>query len=326
MTGRSAAHLCDAGLFTRLPRAGYARGADTTNVGFLSRLLRRAVTAFLARQAPLSIVFVCLIAVAMIAFARAPYLLRSDALQERSGIVRIEDTQDLLSGVIDAQSAPRSAVDLSARVARVIDPPGDHIALNPAYSNAVQGSWNAVRRHPREYGSARGSWNRDGRAHQQRLPMRHRSATTPDIDADNFGDAAAFQLPKAMENVAQAASIANRPPNDLTVADRIAIGRSMAQAEVGWDGADNDYGIGVAAATTDVSSLARAHDTSAAAFSALRARLDAIAETPLGRRRRGASPPSTARSSPPRARSQSRSASTFRISSSVASNARRHAS
>jgi diguanylate cyclase (GGDEF)-like protein len=218
----------------------------------------------------LSIVFVCLIAVAMIAFARAPYLLRSVALEERSGIVRIEDAQDLLSGVIDAQSTPRSAADLSARVARVIDPPDDHIALNPAYSNAVRGSWNAVRRHPgntealADLGIATAELiNKDSDAAQV--------SYDPDIDADNFGDAAAFQLPRAMENVAQAASIANRPPNDLSVADRIAIGRSMAQAEVGWDGADNDYNIGVAAATTDVS---------AAAFSALRARLDAIAEHP----------------------------------------------
>ena len=248
-------------------------------MGFLSRLLQRAVTAFLARQAPLSIVFACLIAVAMIAFARAPYLLRSDALQERSGIVRIEDAQDLLSAVIDAQSASRPAADLSARVARVVDPPGDNIVLNPAYSNAVLGSWNAVRRHPgnsealADLGIATAELiNKDSDAAQV--------SYDPDIDADNFGDAAAFQLPKAMENVAQAASIANRPPNKLTVADRIAIGRSMAQAEVGWDGADNDYGIGFAAATTDVSALARAHEAGGAAFSALRARLDAIAEHP----------------------------------------------
>ncbi len=216
----------------------------------------------------------------MIAFARAPYLLRSDALQERSGVVRIENAQDLLSGVIDAQTAPKANDDLAARVARVINPPDDHITLNPAYTNAVRGSWDAVRRHP---GNAEALADL-GIATAELINKESDAAQIsydPDIDADNFGDAASFQLPKAMENVAQATSIANRPPNDLTVADRIAIGRSMAQAEVGWDGADNDYNIGVAAATTDVSALTRAHDTTAAAFAALRARLDSIAEHPV---------------------------------------------
>jgi diguanylate cyclase (GGDEF)-like protein len=227
----------------------------------------------------LSIVFACLIVVAMIAFARAPYLLRNVTIEERSGIIRIEKAQDLLSGVIDAQSAPRSTVDLSSLVERVVDPADDHIDLNPTYLDAVRGSWNAVRQHP---------GNREaladlGTATAELINKVSDAAQVsydPDIDADNFGDAAAFQLPKAMENVAQAAAIANRPTNDLSVADRIAIGRNMAQAEVGWDGADNDYNIGVVAATTDVTALARAHDAGSAAFAALRARLDAIAEHP----------------------------------------------
>jgi diguanylate cyclase (GGDEF)-like protein len=227
----------------------------------------------------LSIVFACLIAVAMIAFARAPYLLRNETIQERSGIIRIEHAQDLLSGVIEAQSAARSTTDLSSRVESVVNPPDDHIDLNPTYLNAVQGSWNAVRQHPGN-GEALADLGTATAELINKVSDASQISYDPDIDADNFGDAVAFQLPKAMENVAQAAAIANRPTNGLSVADRIAVGRNMAQAEVGWDGADNDYNLGVVAATTDVTALARAHDTSAAAFSALRARLDAIAEHP----------------------------------------------
>ncbi len=215
----------------------------------------------------------------MIAFARAPYLLRSETIAERSGIVRIENAQDLLSAVIGAQSAPQSPVDLTARVARVIDPPDDGIALNPVYIDAVRGSWNAVRQHPGN-GEALADLGTATAELINKLSDAAQLSYDPDIDADNFGDAASFQLPKAMENVAQAATIATHPPNRLTVADRIAIGRNMAQAEVGWDGADNDYNIGVAAATTDVTTLGRTHDATAAAFSALRARVDAIAEHP----------------------------------------------
>ncbi len=215
----------------------------------------------------------------MTAFARAPYLLRSETLDERSGILRIENAQDLLSGVIDAQSDPKTPVDLASRVARVVDPVDDHINVNPTYLNAVRGSWNAVREHPgnsealADLGTATAELiNKISDAAQ--------ISYDPDIDADNFGDAVSFQLPKAMENVAQAAAIASGPPDRLTVADRIAIGRNMAQGEVGWDGAENDYNVGFGAATTDVTALARTHDASAAAFSALRTRLNAIAEHP----------------------------------------------
>jgi diguanylate cyclase (GGDEF)-like protein len=218
----------------------------------------------------------------MIAFARAPYLLRNVTLEERSAIVRIENAQDLLTAVIDAQWSPRSPVDLSSRVARVIEPANDEIALNPAYIVAVRDSWEAVRRHPgdsaalADLGSATAELiNKVSDAGQLTYD--------PDIDADNFGDAASYQLPKAMENVALAATIANRPPNRLTVADRIAIGRNMAQSEVGWDAADNDYNVGVAAATTDVTALGQARDATASTFAALQKRLDAIAEHPTAK-------------------------------------------
>ncbi len=223
--------------------------------------------------------FVCLIAVAMIAFARAPYLLRSVTLEERAAILRIENAQDLLTAVIDAQASPRTPVDLSARVARVVNAPSDVLTLSPTYTDAVRTSLSEVQQRPGN-GAALADLGNASAELINKISDAGQLSYDPDIDTDNFGDAVAFQLPKAMENVAQAEALANRPPNHLSVPDRIAIGRNMAQSEVGWDGADNDYNIGVAAATTDVTALARAHDATATAYSTLQKRLDAIAEHP----------------------------------------------
>ncbi|MBD5606011.1 MAG: diguanylate cyclase, partial [Candidatus Eremiobacteraeota bacterium] len=241
-------------------------------------LLVRMAKAFLERKALLSAVFTSLAIFAIVALTRAPHALVRTTEMESAGIVRLRDTHELLLAVVRRQFAPGDVADLAPRVARVIHPKHDGVDVDASYLDAVRLSWVSVSKRPHDQGALAALGTATAELASKISDAAHLTYDT-DVDADNFGDASAYQLPKALENAAHAAALADRPHDELGVPDRLLIGRLMAQAEVGWVGADNDVDLGLAATAGDTTVLTRERKSMSAAFTALETRLDAVADS-----------------------------------------------
>lgn len=196
--------------------------------------------------------------------------------QEVAGLDKIAAAQDFLFAITRREALDAPLHDLDARVTPIAEPDPDGNAAYREARETIFGKWRALAPEPRAPGPLAELATKTA-ALIVKISDTSDLTYDPDEDGINFGDLLTTQLMRLFDQSSHGAALAAHLGSHPTPADRVSVVRYVAQSEISWMAAKNDFELGISLTAIPQDRMRRAHAKMRRTFETLTSHIDAIA-------------------------------------------------